>query len=203
MLRASGSKTWAGGQKKSLSIPLALTSPQDFPQRISSWESGNSWEGAAVDARTSHPFPGVPDPHILFSGKQGRGGRRGSHWHSQETLTWTETSARPTSLSAQHVTFFLLRSLVTLARVSPKDGRLPDCWVREKRGKSRRASAGFGLEAAGQGAGGAELMSLGNPSDSRWKREGGTGMEEVWERIWQRMALLQGLFTPSPGSLIQ
>ena len=31
---------------------------------------------------------------------------------------------------------------------------------------------------------GAELMSLGNPSGSRWKREGGTGREEVWERIW-------------------
>ena len=74
----------------------------------------------------------------------------GRHWDSQDTLTCTETSARPTSFSAQHVTFFLLRSLVTLARVSPRDGRAPDCWVREERGTSGKVSAGLGMEAGGR-----------------------------------------------------
>lgn len=69
------------------------------------------------------------------------GGCRGCHGGLQETLTWAETSARPTSFSAQHVTFFLLRSLVTLTRVSPRDGRVSDFWNREER-DIRRISAG-------------------------------------------------------------
>ena len=65
---------------------------------------------------------------------------------------------------------------MTLARVSPKDGRLPDFWVREKRGKSRRASASLGLEAAGLGGGGCRADVFGEPL---WlqveKREGWEG----------------------------
>lgn len=131
----------------------------------------------------THPTPFLQPPTLTssFQGRRNGGGRRGSHWDSQETLTWTETSARPTSFSAQHVTFFLLRSLVTLARVSPKDGRLPDCWVREERGKSRKASASLGLE-----AGWLELMSLRSPSgpDGKGRKAGREGKEEgVGENI--------------------
>lgn len=63
---------------------------------------------------------------------------------------------------------------MTLARVSPREGRLPDFCVREERGTSGRMSAGFWLE-----AGVLELMSLGSPSGSRWTRgrAGGEGEE--------------------------
>lgn len=73
VLRASGSKTWAGARKKSISIPLALTSPQDFPQRIRfSWESGNSWEGAAVDTHIPPLSCSPPRSHPL-SREEGMG----------------------------------------------------------------------------------------------------------------------------------
>lgn len=141
MLRASGSKLGQRARKKSIYNPLALRSLQDFESRIRfSWESGNSWEGAAVETPTHDPsYP----PSLFREEEMGRGGCRGCHGGLQETLTWTETSARPTSFSAQHVTFFLLRSLVTLTRVSPRDGRSPDFWTREER-VIRRASAGIG-----------------------------------------------------------
>ena len=70
---------------------------------------------------------------------------------------------------------------MTLARVSPKDGRIPDCWVIEERGKSRKASAGLGLE-----AGRLELMSLGSPSgpDGKGRKAGREGKEKgVGENI--------------------
>lgn len=137
VLRASGRELGQRARKKSICNPLALRSLQDFPSRIRfSWESGNSWEGAAVETPTHNPIY----PHPGFSKEEmGGGGCRGCHGGLQETLTWTETSARPTSFSAQHVTFFLLRSLVTLTRVSPRDGRSPDFWTREER-VIRRAS---------------------------------------------------------------
>lgn len=141
MLRASGSKLGQRARKKSIYNPLALRSPQDFPSGIRfSWESGNSWEGAAVETPTHEPIY----PPFLFRGEEmGGGGCKGCHRGLQETLTWTETSARPTSFSAQQVTFFLLRSLVTLTRISPRDGRSPNFWTREER-VIRRASARIG-----------------------------------------------------------
>lgn len=67
MLRASGSKLGQQARKKSIYNPLALRSPQDFPSRIRfSWESGNSWEGAAVETPTHDPI--YPPPSF-----QGRG----------------------------------------------------------------------------------------------------------------------------------
>lgn len=82
------------------------------------------------------PSPQAPALTPSFQGR--RGGRvQGGLRDSQETLTWMETSARPTSFSAQQVTFFLLRSLVTLARVSLRDGRSPDSYVREE-GETRK-----------------------------------------------------------------
>lgn len=62
---------------------------------------------------------------------------------------------------------------MTLARVSPREGRLPEFCVREERGTSGRMSAGFWLE-----AGGLELVSLGSPSGSRWTRERAGGEDE-------------------------
>lgn len=66
MLRASGSKLGQRARKKSIYNPLALRSLQDFESRIRfSWESGNSWEGAAVETPTHDPsYP------PLFSGKR-------------------------------------------------------------------------------------------------------------------------------------
>lgn len=50
-------------------------SPQAFPHRIRfSWESGNSWEGAAVETHIS-PLPPSPSrPRLFFSGKETRVG---------------------------------------------------------------------------------------------------------------------------------
>lgn len=57
VLRASGSKLGQQARKKSIPNPLALRSLQDFPGRIRfSWESGNSWEGAAVETPTHPPI---------------------------------------------------------------------------------------------------------------------------------------------------
>lgn len=96
------------------------------------------------------PFPLVPRPNpLLGEEKMSGGGYRAGPRNSQETLTWTEFSARPTSFSAQHVTFFLLRLLVTLAKVSSKDGKSPDFCIREKtkirKGFSRLGTRGKGL----------------------------------------------------------
>lgn len=50
--RASGSQTWAGGQKEIHLHPSGLDGPEGLLQRIRfSWESGNSWERAAVETR--------------------------------------------------------------------------------------------------------------------------------------------------------
>lgn len=95
-------------------------------------------EGAAVE-QYSHPFAPAPHPPHQLPGQQSWGEPGDSCGHSQETMTCTETSARPTSFSAQQVTFFLLRSLVTSNRVSCRTGSSTDSWVREK-----RSSAGAG-----------------------------------------------------------
>lgn len=50
--QASGSQTWAGGQKEIHLHPSGLDGPEGLLQRIRfSWESGNSWERAAVETR--------------------------------------------------------------------------------------------------------------------------------------------------------
>lgn len=185
----SGSKTWAEGQEEIHLHPSGLDKPPGFPPKGSGFHGNLGTAGKEQLWRhTSHPFP--PAPPTLTSSFQGRRGGRaqGSHWDSQETLTWTETSARPTSFSAQHVTFFLLRSLVTLARVSLRDVRFPDCCVRKKRGKSRRASAGFWLE-----VGGSSGCLQGPPPAPDGKDRGliGRGEREGWEGILQRTGLLR------------
>lgn len=91
---------------------------------------------------------------------------------------------------------------MTLARVSPKDGRLPDFWVREKRGKSRRASAGLGLEAAGQGGEGCRADVFGEPLWLQVEKRGRDGKGRGVGKNMAERALLQSLFAPSPGSLI-
>lgn len=98
----------------------------------------------------------------------------------QETLTWAETSARPTSFSAQHVTFFLLRSLVTLTRVSPRDGRSPDFWTREER-DIRRVSADRGRRQ------GVRADVFGSPVNPYGRRQGWGGEgkgEQICDREW-------------------
>lgn len=133
--RASGSRTWAGGQKEIHPHPSGFDESLGLPPQdrvfMGIWKQlGGSRSG---DRYLPQPRPPAPTLRASFQGRRGVGGG-GGHWDSQETLTCTETSARPMSFSAQHVTFFLLRSLVTLARVSPRDGRPPDCWVRKENG---------------------------------------------------------------------
>lgn len=94
MLRASGSKLGQRARKKSIYNPLALRSLQDFESRIRfSWESGNSWEGAAVETPTHDPsYP------LSF---QGRGD--GSGWVQGLSRGLTGDADLDRDLSPAHI----------------------------------------------------------------------------------------------------
>lgn len=87
-LRASGSKTWAGGQKEIHLRPSGLDKPPGLPPKdqvfMGIWKQlGGSSCGDI------HPTPFLQPPTLTssFQGRRDGGGYRGRHWDSQETLT--------------------------------------------------------------------------------------------------------------------
>lgn len=72
--QASGSQTRAGGQKEIHLRPSGLDGPEGLLQGIRfSWESGNSWERAAVQTCIP-PSPQAPALTPSFQGRRGGAG---------------------------------------------------------------------------------------------------------------------------------
>lgn len=196
MLRASGSKTWAGGQKEIPLHPSGLDEPPGLPSKDQFMGIWKQLGGSSCGRTYIPPLSCSPRPsHPLFR-------EAGTGWLQRQSLALTGDIDLDGDFSPAHIILRPARHVLPIevtgdiGQGQPQGRQTPRLLGQGKEGKIKKSFSWLG-------AGGAELMSLGNPSDSRWKRKGGTGREEVWERVWQRMALLQSLFTPSPGSLIQ
>ena len=197
------SKTWAGGQKEILLHPSGLDEPPGHPSKdqfMGIWKElgGSSCGHTYIPSLSCSPRPS----HPLFR-------EAGMGWAQKQSLALTGDIDLDGDFSPAHIILRPARHILPIevtgdiGQGQPQGRQTPRFLGQSKEGKIKKSFSWLG--AGGSWAGGwrgAELMSLGNPSGSRWKREGGTGREEVWEKIWQRMALLQSLFTPSPGSLI-
>lgn len=161
-------------------------SPQAFPQRIRfSWESGDSWEGAAVETHIPPLSSSPSHPHI-FSGKEMRAG-------TGQSLGLTGDVDLDRDFSPAHLVLRPARHVLSI-EVTRDIGQsqlqrcpIPRLLCQEKEGEIKKSirwllARGWGLE----------LISSGTPSGSRWKREGpgGEREERVREGILQRMSLL-------------
>lgn len=182
-----------GAKKKSLSIPLALTSPQGLPSKDQFMGIWKQLGGSSCGRTHPAPFPPLTLTSSFLGSRDGVAaeavtGTHRRHWLGRRLQPGPHHSPPSTSCSSYWGHWWHWPGSASRTADSQIAGS-------GKRGENQEE-----LQLAWGWRGRADVF--GNPSDSRWKRKEGREGRGVGDE-WQRMALLQSLFTPSPGSLIQ
>ena len=110
-----------------------------------------------MDTHTSHSFPAAPDPHILFSGKQGWG------WAQRQSLALTGDIDLDGDFSPAHVVLRPARHVLPIevtgdiGQGQPQGRQTPRFLGQRKEGKIKKSFSWLG--AGGSWAGGWGVQS--------------------------------------------